>query len=124
VEDSRDNQALVQAYIRDSDIALEIANNGREACEKLRAERYDLVLMDMQMPVMDGYSATKAIRGWEAETLVQKTPIVALTAHALTEEIRKSLDAGCDGHLAKPVRKRQLLDTIVSWTQAGQSTRG
>lgn len=117
VEDSSDNQALIQAYVRGSKVKLDIASNGAEACEKFRRGKYDMILMDMQMPVMDGYSATRTIRQMELESERPKTPILALTAHALTEEIKKSLDAGCDGHLAKPVRKQQLLETIELFTK-------
>lgn len=124
VEDSPDNRALVLAYLRDCPVKVEIAENGQEACEKFRLSRYDLILMDMQMPILDGYSATRQIRVSEAIDDRLKTPIVALTAHALNEEIKKCLDAGCDGHLAKPVRKAQLIDAIEMFAGRNDDARG
>ena len=112
VEDSPDNRALVQAYMRSSDFRLDVAEDGAAGAQKAMSERYALVLMDMQMPVMDGYSATREIRRWEREKREARTPILALTAHALRVEVRRCLDAGCDGHLAKPVNKSQLLEAI------------
>ena len=83
------------------------------------SEEYDLILMDMQMPVMDGYTATQSIRTWERDQGAAPTPIVALTANALKEDIQKSLDAGCTTHLTKPIRKAVLLDTIREHAGAG-----
>lgn len=118
VEDSLDNQALVQAYLKNERVRLEIASNGLEGCRMYKESQFDLILMDMQMPILDGYSATREIRRLEAEDPSRtKTPILALTAHALSEEIKKCLDAGCDGHLAKPVRKQELIDAIEFYSQ-------
>jgi HPt (histidine-containing phosphotransfer) domain-containing protein len=74
--------------------------------------------MDVQMPVMDGYAATGRIRQWEGENGATPVPILALTAHALPEEVRKSLDAGCTAHLTKPIRKATLLRAIEEHTTA------
>ena len=112
VEDSADNQALVKAYLKNEDIDLDIVADGLQAVGKVNTTSYDLVLMDMQMPVLDGYRATRRIRELETEKNWGRSPIVALTAHALNEEIKRCLDAGCDGHLAKPVRKQQLIEAI------------
>jgi response regulator RpfG family c-di-GMP phosphodiesterase len=71
-----------------------------------------LVLMDLQMPVMDGLEATRAIRQWEAETHAQPVPILALTAHAVGEGIGNSLEAGCTEHLTKPIKKATLIEAI------------
>jgi hypothetical protein len=73
-------------------------------------------LMDMEMPVMDGYTATRTIRQWERERGLAPTPVIALTAYARAEEMKKSLEAGCDAHLSKPVRKAALLETIARFT--------
>src|SRR3989475_10821152 len=89
---------------------LDLADNGAIAVAKFRARGFDLVLMDMQMPVLDGYAATRKIRQWEEEIGRPPTPIIALTAFALQEEIRKSLDAGCTAHLTKPSKKATLLN--------------
>jgi signal transduction histidine kinase/CheY-like chemotaxis protein len=112
VDDSIDNRALVQAYLATSGIELEIAQNGAEGAEMARERKYSLILMDMQMPVMDGYSATAEIRRREREFCLERAPILALTAHALKEDVKRCFNAGCDGHLAKPVAKAQLIEAI------------
>jgi CheY-like chemotaxis protein len=73
--------------------------------------------MDMQMPVMDGYSSTREIRRWEEARNKKPTPILALTAHALKGDMEKSLQAGCDGHITKPVKKKMLLEIIMQYTK-------
>jgi PAS domain S-box-containing protein len=112
VDDSEDNRLLVEAYLKKTPYRIDTAENGRIAIEKFISKRYDLVLMDVRMPVMDGYEATRAIRKWEMEKGKEATPIIALTAHAQKEAELKSLDAGCTTHLTKPVRKAELLETI------------
>jgi len=111
-EDSPDNRLLIRAYFKNLPYALETAENGSIALDKFRASPHDLVLMDMQMPVMDGLAATRALRQWEREQRLPRTPIIALTASALERDVEQSLAAGCDMHLSKPVRKRVLLDAI------------
>jgi two-component system sensor histidine kinase/response regulator len=103
VDDSADNRLLVQAYLKTSPYQLDLAENGAVAVEKFKSGNYDPVLMDMQMPVMDGYTATRTIRAWESQEGVKPTPIIALTAFALKDEVQKSLDAGCNAHLTKPI---------------------
>jgi CheY-like chemotaxis protein len=83
---------------------------------------YDIILMDMQMPVMDGYKATKSIRAHENISMRRHTPIVALTAHTLEEEVKKCLDAGCDIHISKPVRKRELINKLDEMMKAAISS--
>ena len=100
---------------------LEYAENGQIAVEKFCSGAYDLVLMDLQMPVMDGYEATRRIRGWEEEQKRSLTPIVALTASALETELQKALDAGCTACLRKPVRLITLLEAVRKYA-AGTST--
>ena len=111
-EDSADNALLIETHLKRAGHRLRLARNGREAVDAFREERFELILMDIQMPVMDGYSATRAIREREHEAALHPTPIVALTAHALKEDEEKSLAAGCDGHLTKPVKKRELLEVV------------
>ncbi|MCE1274896.1 MAG: response regulator, partial [Chlorobiales bacterium] len=111
-EDNPDNQVLISAFLNDSPHDVDMAVNGSEAVDKFRSRTYDLVLMDIQMPVMDGYEATRRIRSYEKESGADRTPILALTAHATTEERQKCLDAGCDGHLTKPIKKSKLLEAI------------
>ncbi len=111
-EDSPDNRLLIRAYFKDLPYQLETAENGRIAIEQFKASPHDLVLMDVQMPVIDGLTATRALRQWEHEQGLAPTPIIALTASALEEDVQRSLEAGCDAHVSKPVRKRVLLDAI------------
>ena len=111
-EDNPDNQKLISAYLEGSPHEVDLAVNGIDAIEKFTNNDYDLVLMDIQMPVMDGYEATRRIRSLERRRRGFKTPILALTAHATTDERQKCLEAGCDGHLTKPIRKSKLLEAI------------
>ena len=117
VEDSEDNRMLIQSYLKKSPYRIDIAENGEIAVEKFISKDYDLVLMDVQMPVMDGYAATKAIRKWESEKGAKLTPIIALTAHALKEDAQKSIDAGCTAHITKPVKKAVLMEAIIQHTR-------
>ena len=112
VEDSEDNQMLVRAYLKSTPHQLSIARDGAEALEMFQAGSYDLVLMDVQMPVMDGYEATRHIREWEREREQAATPVITLTAHAMKEDERQSYMAGCDAHLTKPIKKAKLLEAI------------
>jgi CheY-like chemotaxis protein len=113
VDDSADNRLLAKTFLHKAGHTVVEAENGQEALDRFVAEAYDLVLMDVQMPVMDGYAATEAIRNWEEGSGRARTPIVALTAHAYEEDHAKSLAAGCDGHLSKPVNKSKLLETVA-----------
>jgi two-component system, sensor histidine kinase and response regulator len=110
-EDAPDNRFLIQAYLKKLPYRIEIAENGQVAIEKFKATRPDVVLMDVQMPEIDGLAATRAIRQWESEQGLSATPIIALTASAL-EDLKRSLAAGCDQHVSKPVRKPILLAAI------------
>jgi CheY-like chemotaxis protein/HPt (histidine-containing phosphotransfer) domain-containing protein len=116
-EDAAVNLLLIQSYLKDPSFAVDAAPNGLAALEKFKSGSYDLVLMDIHMPVMDGYTATRKIRAWETENQKQHTPMLALTANAFAEERQASLDAGCDAHLVKPIRKAELLETIRKHTQ-------
>ncbi len=91
------------------------------AVEKVKSHTYDLVLMDMQMPIMDGYTATRKIREWEKGEgkARRQIPIIALTAHALKDDAGKSLAAGCDAHLTKPIKKAVLLEAIAAYAIQG-----
>jgi len=112
VDDSDDNRLLVKTYLKGDAYQIDEAENGEQAVALFQSGLYDLVLMDMQMPVMDGYTATRAIRRWEEEQGKNRTPVIALTAYALTEDAAKSEEAGCDTHLTKPVKKAVLLEAI------------
>jgi CheY-like chemotaxis protein len=111
-DDSQDNRALIRAYLKKTPYRLEEAEDGQQAIDRFIAGTFDLVLMDMQMPVVDGYEATTTIRGWEKENNRRHTPIVALTASALEEAAHRTKAAGCDAHVTKPVTKSTLFDAI------------
>jgi PAS domain S-box-containing protein len=112
VDDSEDNIFLIQSYLRDSGCSVDVAENGEIAVQKFRSGEYDVVLMDLQMPVMDGYAATRQIREWEKEKHLQPVPVIALTAYARENEIEKSLANGCTTHLTKPIRRNTLLEVL------------
>ncbi|MBF0311760.1 MAG: response regulator, partial [Magnetococcales bacterium] len=112
VEDALENQELIHAFLKHTPHRLTLANHGEEALQRIGEGRFDLVFMDVQMPVMDGYTATRAIREKERHNGGGRLPIVALTAHALEEESARSLEAGCDLFLSKPIKKRRLLEVI------------
>ena len=112
VEDAEFNVILVKAYLKQSGFEIEVAENGRIGVEKVIANRPHLVLMDLQMPVMGGLEATRAIRDWEAKNHLPPIPILAVTAHATSDGAAKSLEAGCSEHLTKPIKKGALLDAI------------
>jgi CheY-like chemotaxis protein len=84
---------------------VDFAENGREAISQFVAGRYDLVFMDIQMPIVDGYTAVEEIRRWENHLRRRPTPIIALTASADSETIRRTKEAGCDLHISKPLKK-------------------
>jgi signal transduction histidine kinase/CheY-like chemotaxis protein len=111
-DDSADNRRLVQLFLRQQPYDVEQVEDGAEALAAFRAGEYDLVLMDVNMPNLDGLAATRAIRAWEQEQGRAPTPVVALTAAAMPEDVRRTLEAGCDAHLAKPVKKQILLAAI------------
>lgn len=116
VEDNEDNRTLIGFYLNKTDHQIDIAENGQIAVAKFKVNRYDLVLMDIQMPVLDGYSATAQIRAYELQHHLKRTPILALTAYALKEEMEKCLKVGCDAHLTKPIKKDKLLATINEYS--------
>jgi CheY-like chemotaxis protein len=116
-DDSAVNRMLIRAFFDGTPWQLDEAENGQVAVDKFKAEKFDLVLMDMRMPIADGYSATRSIRNWERDNNLPRTPIVALTASALEEEVRRCIEAGCDAHISKPVRRATLLHTIEATTR-------
>ncbi|OGT65273.1 MAG: hypothetical protein A2993_03380 [Gammaproteobacteria bacterium RIFCSPLOWO2_01_FULL_47_190] len=118
VDDNHDNRMLFKAYLKKTAFEIDEAENGQMAVEMFQQKKYDLVFMDVQMPVMDGHTATRRIRDWEAENNQPATTIIALTAHASREEIDKCMDAGCNSHLSKPVRKTTLLETLATHLSA------
>jgi len=114
-EDSPDNRLLIQAYLKSAPYEVHTAENGRVAVEQFMQTPYDLVLMDVQMPEMDGYAATHAIRRWERDNGLEPAVILALTANAFQEDVERSLAAGCTAHLSKPIKKAVLLARLADY---------
>lgn len=113
VDDSLENRVLMRLLLRSFPIELHEAGNGQEALDLFAAHSYDLIFMDIQMPVMDGYTATRMIRRHEEHSGRRRTTIIALTAHAYESDVQKCLEAGCDDHIAKPFKKQTLLDCLA-----------
>jgi CheY-like chemotaxis protein len=111
-DDSPDNRMLIRAYTKKTPYLLTEAQDGQIAVERFIDGNFDLVLMDIQMPVLDGYSAVRTIRQFERANGRTRTPIVALSASALEEDVRRAMEAGCDMHVSKPVKKLTLLEAI------------
>jgi CheY-like chemotaxis protein len=101
--------------LRQRGLSVDLATNGRDAVEAAKTGRYDVVLMDIQMPEMDGYEATAAIRAWEHETERQRVPIIALTAHALPADRARCLAEGMDDFVTKPFSGEALGAVIARW---------
>ena len=118
VEDSPYNCMVVRAYVKNKPYEIDYAEDGAIGVEKFMRGKYDLVLMDIRMPVMDGYEATRKIREWELQQNQKPTPIVAITAAALEQDIQESMLAGCTAHISKPVKKVLLLETIRDLTES------
>ncbi|HZC80156.1 MAG TPA: response regulator [Nitrospiraceae bacterium] len=115
-EDSTSSRIFIQTYFKGTPHQLDLVENGLLAVEQFKTGRYDLVLMDLEMPEMDGFAATKAIRRWETDQGVQSTPIIALTAYDFKQNAQKIMDAGCTSYLSKPIPKSALLATISEYT--------
>ncbi|MBC7521274.1 MAG: PAS domain S-box protein, partial [Sandarakinorhabdus sp.] len=118
-EDSPDNCTIVLAYLADTPYRVDVAENGLIACEMFKAGHYDLVLIDRQMPVMDGLTATRTLRAWEKAEGRPPTPIIALTASALKGDRETCLAAGCTAYLTKPIKQDVLLQAIRDYSATG-----
>ncbi|MCS7042274.1 MAG: response regulator [Bryobacteraceae bacterium] len=105
VEDNLINQKILVAFLRKRGYQVDVASDGAEAVQRLAEKRYSLVLMDLQMPILDGFEATRLIRSLPQ---ISDVPIVAVSAHALNGEPRRCLEAGMNGYLAKPVEPAEL----------------
>jgi len=107
------NQKLVAELLKKDGHDVVVVGNGGEAAAAVAANQFDLVLMDVQMPVMDGFEATTAIR--QAENGGRRTPIVAMTAHAMKGDEQKCIQAGMDDYLSKPIHFAELRDMLEKW---------
>ncbi len=115
VEDDRTNQLVASSILKKYGFQVEIASNGKEAIDRLSAHSYEIVLMDCQMPVMDGYEATRTIRRTESPVLNHQIPIIAMTANAMDESRDECIRAGMDDFLTKPVNPHDLVEKIESF---------
>ncbi len=115
-EDSPDNCTIALAYLEDTPYRIDVAETGLIACEMFKAGHYDLVLMDRQMPVMDGLTATRTLRAWEKANGRPPTPIIALTASALKGDRETCLAAGCTAYLTKPIKQDVLRQAIRAYS--------
>jgi len=124
-EDSRDNTMLIELFLKNTRFHLDTAENGEVAVAKFKAGNYDAVLMDINMPVMDGYAALREIREWERQRGVRTIPVIALTASAFREDAQRALEAGFQMHVAKPIKKATLIDALgeITGTAADHGSR-
>jgi PAS domain S-box-containing protein len=120
VEDVEVNRELVQAILEPFDIEIETAVNGAEAVEAVGRATYDIVLMDVQMPIMDGMTATRRIRALP-DPAASSLPIIAMTANVLPEQVQRCLEAGMDAHMGKPINPGRLLELLSTWSDADQA---
>ena len=121
-EDNPVNRDVLRLMFEGEPYDLHFVHDGQEAVDAMRVAAFDLVLMDISMPVMDGVEATRAVRSLEAQTGATRTPIIAVTAHAMNTERDRYLAAGMDDHLPKPIIKGQLLTRIEDWLAAPKQT--
>jgi CheY-like chemotaxis protein len=117
VEDNEINQQVAREILEGAGLKITLADDGQEAVNAVKENEYDAVLMDVQMPVMDGYAATREIR---KDKHFKDLPIIAMTAHAMAGDEDKSLEAGMNGHVAKPIDPDQLFSTLQKWIKPGE----
>ena len=120
-EDNSISTKVIRGMLSKLNLNPDTASNGEEALALIKAHPYDLVLMDCEMPVMDGFEATARLRAWENAEGRAPTPVVALTAHILSEHRDRAREAGMDGHMAKPVEMSQLRELIEYWARAREA---
>jgi CheY-like chemotaxis protein len=113
-EDNSVNQKVVLKQLMSLGYQAEVVNNGQEAVDRLKEHEYDVVLMDCQMPIMDGYRATQEIRSFEGER--KRTTIIAITANAMPEDRQRCMDAGMDDYMSKPASREDLRKKVEQWT--------
>ena len=117
VEDNRVNQIVAQNLLEEVGFTCDTVLNGLEACSAVRSHHYDVVLMDCQMPEMDGFEATDLIRSWEREQRRKRLPIIALTANATKEDVQKCFAAGMDAYCSKPINSQVMIQLIEEWVE-------
>ena len=124
VDDNPANLLLVQTLLEDMGAKVTAVDSGYAAVDAFKAEDFDLVLMDVQMPGMDGRETTEVLRQWEQQRQSTPVPIVALTAHAMANEKRALLQSGMDDYLTKPISERQLAQVVLKWTGLALRNQG
>lgn len=112
VDDSEDNRVLMIHYLKNLPFTCDEAINGQEAVDKFKQKTFDLIFMDMQMPIMNGNKATELIRRFERENNRAHTAIIALTATAVIEDLKRAIASGCDAYVVKPVKKSEILEIM------------
>jgi CheY-like chemotaxis protein len=122
-EDNTISTKVIRGMLGKLNLQPDTACNGEEALRAMKAQQYDLVLMDCEMPILDGFSATAQLRAWEAAEQRARTPVVALTAHILNEHKGRARQAGMDGHMSKPVEMSQLRELIAHWVAERETRR-
>ncbi|WP_376783228.1 hybrid sensor histidine kinase/response regulator [Stutzerimonas balearica] len=120
-EDNSISTKVIRGMLNKLNLTPDTASNGEQALLAIKEQPYDLVLMDCEMPVMDGFEATRQLREWEASEGRPRTPVVALTAHILSEHRERAREAGMDAHMAKPVELSQLREQVEHWVQFKES---
>ncbi|KAM0720513.1 hypothetical protein Q7P37_004649 [Cladosporium fusiforme] len=118
-EDNAVNQKLAVKILTKHNHKVTVANNGLEALEAIKKKRFDVVLMDVQMPIMGGFEATSKIREYEADNALSRSPIIALTAHAMLGDREKCIQAQMDEYLSKPLKPNQLIQTLLKCATLG-----
>ncbi len=112
VDSSANTRMLIRYYLRDEPYEVDYADNGRKAVDMYTKSRYDLVIMAMQLPVMSGFEAVRAMREWEGKHDAPSVPVIALTAHYVADEASQSLEAGCNDYLTKPIGKARMVESV------------
>jgi len=119
VDDTPDNQNLARRILELGGYVVDVASGGEESVEAARERHYDLILMDVQMPVMDGFQATRNIRKLQNSNSASRTPIIAVTAHAIHGYREKCIENDMDDYITKPLRKKTLLELVGKWINGG-----
>jgi CheY-like chemotaxis protein len=113
-DDSPENRELVKLFLKKYSPQIVEAENGADAFDQFQHDRFDVVLMDMQMPIVDGYNATRKIREFEDRFEKPRTPVIAITAHAMKEDSERCIRVGCNDYVPKPINRAELIHTILN----------
>ena len=124
VEDNKVNQRVAVARLQKLGFLVDVADQGEQATEMVLSRSYDVIFMDCQMPIMDGFEATRQIRVLEGEGRIAKVPIIAMTAHVMNEDRQQCFDCGMNDFLRKPVTQEHLVETLLKWLNARKSDQG